>query len=132
MIEKTKSDLIYPGRWLVTFNPEKNLLTSRWKSVEIDSTTLKIKWLNIVFKDLQELIYAANLVNRFKEKYPGVKDFYFGSRLRSGMYYGIYHSESWLDTKIISLDTIKAKFPSILTADNNVKDGFISYINAVT
>ena len=82
-IESTEPDLVYPGRGLVTFDPEKNLLTSRWKSVEIDPTALKIKWFYTVFKDLQELLYTANIVNRFKYKYPGMKDFYFGSRMRS-------------------------------------------------
>jgi hypothetical protein len=90
---------------------------------------LKIKWLDIVFKDLQELLYAANLVNRFKYKYPGVKDFYFGSRAWTQMDRGIYRPKSWLDTQILDLDTIKAKFPSLLDSNNDIKKSFIMLIN---
>jgi hypothetical protein len=135
MIENTDKDLIYPGRWLVTFDPEKNLFASRGRSVEIDSNTLKIKWLNIVFKDVQELIYAANLINRFKEKYPDVHDFSFWSRLWLGLGgWAIYCRQEWLrlNTRVLDLDMIKKNFPSILDAKNNVQDEFINYINRAT
>gem|GEM_PF-1791282 len=37
---------------------------------------------------------TANLMNRFKAKYPGTKDFYFGSRLGLGIDYGIFKPAS--------------------------------------
>ncbi|MFA7717762.1 MAG: hypothetical protein WC875_03520, partial [Candidatus Absconditabacterales bacterium] len=116
-------------RGKIIYDDQKNLLTSRSKSIEIDPTTLKIKGLDIVFKDLQELLYAANLVNRFKYKYPGVKDFYFGSRAWTQMDRGIYRPKSGLDTQILDLDTIKAKFPSLLDSNNDIKKSFIMLIN---
>ncbi len=132
IIQSTEPDLIYPGRWLVTFDPEKNLLTSRSKSIEIDSSNLKIKGLDIIFATLKELVMAANLMNRFKAKYPWVKDFYFGSRVWLGVDYGIYRLQNGLDTQILDLDRIKQRFPSFLTTDNDVKDAVIKYINAIT
>ncbi len=129
IIEATRPNLAYPGRWLVTFDPETNLLTSRSKSTKIDSTTLKIDGLNIVFATLQELILATDFINEIKYKYHWVKDFYFGSRLWLGVDYGIYRSESWLDTQILTLAAIKREFPSVLDSNNDVKDSFIALLN---
>ena len=83
--------------------------------------------MSITFGSLTELIYAANLVNRFKSKYPGVKTFTFSSRV-FGTYWGIYN----YSTRVVKLDFFKDKVPSVLDADNNIKDNFITYINAVT
>ena len=131
IIEATKPDLIYPGRGLVTFDPEKNVLTSRGKNIKIDSKKLAIIWLSTTFATLKELIMAANLMNRFKDKYPWVKDFYFGSRFWLGVDYGIYRSENWIDTQIVDSDVIKEKFPSMLNADNDVKPEVINFINRI-
>lgn len=129
-IQATLADVVWQGkRWELVFDPEKKTLASRSKSIEIDPTVLKIKWLNMAFKDFKELVYVANLMNRIHYKYPGVKDFYFGSRLRSGMDYGIYRSESGMDTQILDLDVIKEKMPSLLDANNDVKTTFIDYLN---
>ena len=132
IIQSTEPDLVYPGRWLVTFDPETNLLASRGKKIKIDSENMTLDGLTTKFTTLKELVMTANLMNRFKYKYPWVKDFYFGSRMWSWMYYGIYRLESWVDTKIISLDSIKQKYPSMLDKNNNVKTECITYINSVT
>jgi len=131
IIEATQPDLIYPGRGLVVFDPETNILTSWGKNTKIDAANLTIAWLTTTFASLKELVMVANLANRFKYKYSWTKDFYFGSRLWLGVDYGIYKPKSWTDTQILDLHTIKEKFPNILTADNDVKPEFISYINSL-
>jgi hypothetical protein len=77
-------------------------------------------------------VMTANLMNWFKSKYPWVRDFYFGSRLWLGVDYWIYKSENWVDTQILDLDTIKVKYPSLLTTDNDVRSEFMIYINDIT
>jgi len=132
-IEKTNStDKIWLGRWSIKFDPETNLLTSWDKTTKIDATKLMIDGLTTRFSTLEELVMTANLMNRFKEKYPWVKDFYFGSRMRSWIDYGIYRSKSWVDTKVLSIDTIKKIYPSILDSNNDVKPEIIAYINSIT
>ena len=131
VIETTLANVVRQGkRGELLFDPETKKLTSRSRSIEIDPTTLKIKGLDIAFKNLNELISVANMVNRMHYKYPGTKDFYFWSRIWSGVGYGIYKSESGLDTQILDNDTIKAKFPSLLNANNDVRSEFIQYINS--
>lgn len=133
IIKETEPDLVYPGRWLVSFDPEKNVLSSRGKTIKIDPEKLSIVGLSTTFATLQELVMAANLMNWFKYKFPWVKDFYFGSWTMVWGYYGIYQPvEWWMDTRILELDTIKEKFPSMLTADNDVKENIITYINSIT
>jgi|GEM_PF-1925926 len=42
IIESTEPDSVYPGRGLVMFDPDTNVLTSRGKAITIDSKTLTI------------------------------------------------------------------------------------------
>lgn len=132
-IEKTLPNVDRSGkRWNIKFDVEKNSIISRDNNVNIEIIweKIKIKWLNMEF-DIYQWICIANLINRFKYKYPNTHDFYFGSRLWSGMDYGIYKSEGWVDTQIIDLDTIKEKFPSIIDKNNDVRSEFINYINSI-
>jgi len=131
-IKATEPDIAYPGRGLVTFDPETNMLTSRGKKIKIDSTKLTIDGLTTKFATLKELVMTANLMNWFKYKYPWVKDFYFGSRLWMGVDYWIYRPQSWTDIQILDLDTIKEKYATILDSNNDVKAEIITYINAIT
>lgn len=132
-IEKTLPNVDRSGkRWNIKFDMENNTIISRDNNVNIEIIweKIKIKWLNIEF-DIYQWICVANLINRFKYKYPNTHDFYFGSRLWSGMDYGIYKSENWVDTQIIDLDTIKEKFPSIIDKNNDVGSEFMKYINSI-
>ena len=134
-IEQTKStSRVELGRWDIQFDPDTNLLKSRGKTTKIDSTKLTMDGLSITFVSLKELIMAANLINMFKDKYPGVKDFEFRAfkwtnRMWGRLWgWGIYN---W-STRVITLDAIKADLPSILDADNNITQSFIDFINKST
>ncbi|MEI6774654.1 MAG: hypothetical protein WCL18_07940 [bacterium] len=70
IIQSTEPDLVYPGRGLVTFDPETNILTSRGKKIKMDAEKLNITGLNIIFSTLKELVMVANLTNWFTYKYP--------------------------------------------------------------
>lgn len=56
-------------RWEIRFNYEKQQLESRWKAtpleVNADGTQYKIKWLDLQFASLEEVVWLANLSNRF-------------------------------------------------------------------
>jgi hypothetical protein len=43
VIEATDADTVYPGRGLVNFDPEKNVLTSRGKTIRINPDTLTLE-----------------------------------------------------------------------------------------
>jgi len=134
-IENMQStDKIWLGRWNVIFDLETNLLTSRGKSIEIDSTTLKIKGLNMPCKNLEELLYTANFINRIRGYYliahPTYKGkFEFG---RTGKLYAdvgfdtIYH----YDPTVLTAETITTKYPSLLNTVN--KELFKKFINAIS
>jgi hypothetical protein len=69
-IKATEPDIVYPGRGIVTFDPETNMLTSRGKKIKIDAEKLTINGLTTTFATLNELVMAANIMNWFKYKYP--------------------------------------------------------------
>lgn len=56
-------------RWEIRFNYEKQQLESRWKAtpleVNANGTQYKIKWLDLQFASLEEVVWLANLSNRF-------------------------------------------------------------------
>ena len=126
-IEGTLANVVRQDqRGNVLYDDKKNTITSRSKSIEIDPVALKIKGLDIAFKDIKELVTTANLLNRFKYKYPDAKTFDYESRAWTGLSQGIYLKRSRkYDIKIIGKGELEQKFPSLLAS----KDKFIAYIN---
>ncbi len=129
MIEHRDPRIILPNRGKIHFDAQTKELISRWWSRKIDITGLKIEWLSLQFNTIKELLIAANFLNRCKHTYPDVKDFYTGSMM--GIDYGIYRSESWLDTQIWDVDTIKEICPSLLDSNNDVYQSFVNCMNTL-
>ncbi len=136
MIELTQNNVVRQDqRGNLMFDPEKSTITSRWATVGIDVEVMKVQGLDIVCKDLLELLYMANLINwvkgkLLKEHPKHTGEFFFGRRTRT-----LYVNDSTRksgrmnDTDVVSIDAIKEKYPKLLSDIN--KQTFLTYINSL-
>lgn len=116
----------------ITFDSENKTIESRWSKVKIDIEKMKISWLDIVFPNIKELLYMANLINRFNWKifienpwHKGILFFWSDS-------WTLYANDGYIgnarnDTDLISSDAIKQKYPTLLSESN--KKAFLEYMN---
>lgn len=130
-------------RWKIKFNlnekkfSEKIIIwsiESRWSvceiQVDVEKKLYKIFGINYSFANLREFCYMSNLINRIKGHYlkknpdaSGKFDFW-------DMSGKLYVDDSYInDTDILTLQTIKKYFPSLLIESN--KSEFIKYINSL-
>ena len=152
-IESTQPDSVYPGRGLVTFDPDTSELMSYGKTTKLQIVSektietkgfaflweqqktiqrtvisVKVEWLDLTLS-LQEWIYAANLLNRIQGKYlknnPDFANrFFFGSA--SG---ALYAEDGLNDIDVLSSWAIEKNYAWLQNKDNQKK--FLARINSM-
>lgn len=134
-IESTSLNVVRQGRKDIVFDHSTGDVASWSHKTAVDIENLSLNQLDsIKFSDMQELLWVANFVNRvkyFKTNHDKWNKIYWWSRGWLGIDWGLYFADSWFDTQLITIDSLKKNAPSLLDGNNDINPSFEGLLNKI-